>query len=177
MRIQVVPSGITERYKNAKPKKVPNQRKKGSLLWELLIVLAILFAFIYTAMSFLGVYVQFESLSYAAKTVARQIEVTGKYDAATVQENISILTDNTNLHDVTYDIEVGPIPADTSSTLAASLSTSQRLQLRQQFTITLSAVHTFHLIGSSDESILSEWTIDIPMTYKVTGMSEVFWRE
>lgn len=152
------------------------REKKGSLLWELLIVLAMLFAFLYSAMMFVGAFIQFETLSYASKTVARQIEITGRYDDYTVQSNIDALLNNGNLHDIQYEISVGTVPADTDPMLAASLATQSKLQLRQSFTIRITAIYDLHLVGSANNSLLASWVIQVPMSYEVTGMSEVFWR-
>ena len=149
--------------------------KKGALLWELLIVLMILFSFLYTAMTFLAAYVQYETLSYAAKTVARQIEVTGYYDSYTISNNIESLTSNSNLRDCTYSISPGSFPAGTSQTLRNSLVSQKKLQLRQTFTITLYATYDLHIVGSKND-LLDSWVIPIRMEYTVTGMSEVFWR-
>ena len=158
------------------------KEKKGSLLWELLIVLMILFAFLYSAMTFLGAFVQYESLSYAAKSVARQIEVSGSYDPSNIMSDIEALTGNSNLRMGTdewggwYKFELGPYPAGTSASLRNSLVAQNKIQLRQTFTITLYATYDLHILGSRNNSILDSWTIPIPMKYTVTGMSEVFWR-
>lgn len=154
------------------------KEKKGSLLWELLIVLAILFAFLYSATMFIGTFVQFETLSYASKTVARQIEVTGRYDDATIATNIQALLGNSNLRDIRWDpVKVGSIPDETGGPSAESLAAQAKLQLRQTFTIKIYATYDLHLIGSADGSLLSGWSIPIEMSYTVTGMSEIFWRD
>lgn len=155
------------------------------MLWELMMVLAILFAFLYCAVMFLSVFVQFESLSYAAKTVARQIEITGSCDSETVMDNITALTENTNLimgresDGLIYEItDVSDPPAGTDPALSNNLYPygAQRLQLRQTFKITLYATYELELIGPIDGSLIGAWTVTIPLAYSVTGMSEVFWR-
>lgn len=157
--------------------------KRGALLWELLIVLMILFTVLYSAMTFLGAFIQFETLSYSAKTVARNIEVTGYYKESDILNDISMLTQNSNLrmgtedHPQWYDIDIGAVPDGTDTELANSLAYQQKIQLRQTFSITLYATYDLHLLGTSEDSFLSSWTIPIPMSYTVTGMSEVYHRE
>lgn len=145
-----------------------------------MLVLAVLFAFIYCCTSFFGMFVQFEDLSYAAKTVARQIEVTGKYDDATIQTNIATVLDNPNIvggnsqHGGWYTISVGADNETKDNALRQRLVNQHKLQLKQKFTLTLYGTYNLHLIGSRNGNLMTGWTIKVPLTYSVTGMSEVY---
>lgn len=143
--------------------------KKGSLLWELMIVLAVLFMFIYTATTFVAAFAQYENLSYVAKTVSRQMEVSGMCDQNEAITMINeLLGDNTPLTDVAIKINV---PESTIYSAA-----NPKVQLRERFSITVTANYKWHIIAPKDGSLFGSTGITIPFSTKVTGMSEVYWK-
>lgn len=148
--------------------------KRGALLWELLIVLAILFTFLYSTVSFFTVFFQYETMTYAAKTVARQVEVTGRYN--NIQDDFANLCPNLENKSVSISVDYSTGVA-TDGSLATSLINQKKIQLSQKFTMTYNATYQLQLFGQRNGNVVDSWTIPVRLSYKVTGMSEVYWRE
>lgn len=150
------------------------------MLWELLIVLAILFAFLWSAMVFLSVYVKYENVTYGAKSIARMVETTGCYKQEDLDRWLSELMGDIGVTDLKIECTAGPFPGEYSidAETDSSFQTKHQLQLTQTFTLTVSCNYPVHLIGAKDGALLAEYDeITVPMTYTVKGMSEVYFRE
>lgn len=151
------------------------KNKKASLLWELMLVLAILFTFLYSTINMLGAYVQFERLSYAAKTTARQIEVTGTTKNA-VHDIETLLAGSQITLDPDNGIEIDILPPGSlmSESYWVDTTTGTQVQLRQQFVMRIKGTCEVSVLGS--DGIFGELVLNMPMSYEVTGMSEKYWR-
>ena len=156
------------------PSKLKNKLrdKKGSLLWEMMLVLFVLFAFMYTAVTFIGIYAQYESISYTTKTVARQIEVSGNGSLAQITADTQALLAGTPIE----DIQVTIVPSNPASTFWLS---SQKIQLKETFKVTVSGTYKWQIFAPSESSggdWLSTLTINVPLSKEITGMSEVYFK-
>lgn len=151
-------------------KQLRAKKRKGALLWELMFVLAILFMFLYSTVSFFSVFFQYEQMTYAAKTSARQVEITGVGDSSSVRNSFYALCPN---HDnlISYDAKLskGPNPS------AVRPSAYNHIQLGQTFTVEYNATYKVQLFGTG-RGLLSRMTVTVPMSYTVRGMSEYYWK-
>lgn len=130
--------------------------KKGALLWELMLALAILFIFLYCCVTLLGVFVQFENFSLAAKRIAREVEISGEYNDGVSDSLASTFLDSEYFTDV--DV---------------TCSSEGKIQLKETFTVTVTATCQYTLVGFNG-GLWGSFHFDIPMSYSVQGMSEVY---
>lgn len=131
--------------------------KKGALLWELMLVLAVLFIFLYCCVTLLGVFVQFENFSLAAKRIAREVEISGEYIDGNYDSLATMFLDNEYFSDV--DV---------------SCDREGKIQLKETFTITVTATCNYTLVGFNGDLWTAMPPFQIPMKYTVNGMSEVY---
>lgn len=142
-------------------------------------MLAILFAFMWSAMVFLSVYVKYENVTYGAKSIARMVETTGYYEQSYLDTKLNELIGEIGVTDLKIECTSGPFPEEYSidAETDSNLQTNHKLQLTQTFTLTVSCKYPVHLIGAKDGALLAEYDeITVPMTYTVKGMSEVYFR-
>ena len=114
---------------------------------------------IFACLVFALVYVtQFYSASYICRRVVRTIEVTGEYN----EKNIRSLADElggTALEDL-------DIPVD------ATYFSGRKIQLRDEFTVHLTACHRINILMLGADPVY----IDLPIEIDLSGRSEVFWK-
>ncbi len=118
-------------------------------------MLVFMFATLVSAMIYI---MQYYNASYLCRRVVRSIEVAGQYDVA---ETSSILSGqgNSGLEDLGAKVD-------------AAYYSGTEIQLRQTFTVTLTASYKITII----EIGLKPIVLSMPIKVKVAGMSEVFWK-
>ncbi len=118
-------------------------------------MLILVFAVLITALVYVT---QFYSASYLCRRVVRTIEVTGQYDAAAIQTLASELG--------------GDALADLELTVDAPYLSGNKIQLRDEFTVHLTAVHPVNIFMFGD----TPTSLDLPIEIDLSGRSEVFWK-
>ena len=114
----------------------------------------------------LGYALQANALSYAAKRVAREVEVTGQANHESADRLMNSLLDN--YREIGGTIDISP---NSGSYLNASKKT---IQLREKFTVTATGNYIIKIATPSFASNPLE--MRLPITVKVIGQSEVYWK-
>lgn len=125
------------------------------VIFQFAIIMSLIFCFIALWKPF--IYKQ--NLDYMAKTLVRAVEANGRIDGS--------ITDLQNQ----LKSELGINPTITWS--ATYISGTNKIQIRQKFTLTVSDTVTIKLIEPSFSAPLS---IKIPVNKKFIGISQVFWK-
>jgi hypothetical protein len=101
---------------------------------------------------------QYYNASYICRRVVRSIEVTGVYDET---ETMSIVDkmQSSGLEDINVQVD-------------AVYYSGRKIQLRQTFSVTLTASYRITILSLGANPVM----ITLPVTVKVAGMSEVYWR-
>lgn len=118
-------------------------------------MLALIFAVLVSALVYI---MSYYNASYMCRRVVRSIEITGVYDET---ETMSIVEQmkSPDLKDI--DVQVDAVYFNGS-----------KIQLRQAFSVALTASYRITILTLGENPI----TVDLPVTVKVAGMSEVYWR-
>ena len=132
--------------------------KEGNSAVEFIFTTAMLILIFAVLVSALVYVTQFYSASYIARRVVRTIEVTGEYD----EHAIRSLTDGLG----------GTALEDLDITVDATYFSGRKIQLRDEFTVHLEAVHRIDILMMGDEPV----SIDLPINIDLSGRSEVFWK-
>ena len=132
--------------------------RKGSSAVEFIMTVAMLILIFAVLVSALVYVTQFYSASYICRRVVRTIEVTGEYN----EQDIRALADELG----------GSALEELDITVDASYCSGRRIQLRDEFTVHLSASHriNIHMMGADPVYI------DLPINIDLSGRSEVFWK-
>ena len=101
---------------------------------------------------------QFYSASYICRRVVRTIEVTGEYN----EQNIRSLADELG----------GTALEDLDITVDATYFSDRKIQLRDEFTVHLTACHRINILMLGADPVY----IDLPIEIDLSGRSEVFWK-
>lgn len=138
------------------------RKKKASAYYELIIKTLVFITLIATAISFFGIFTTYLNLSYTARRVTREIEISGQVTSATYSLFNSMKT-NTNIGD------------DATMSVSADYfnSGAKKIQLRDNFTVTC---RTSYRINVFTPTVGNPVGFDIPMAVRLTGMSEKFWK-
>ena len=132
--------------------------RKGNSAVEFIFTTAMLILIFAVLISALVYVTQFYSASYICRRVVRTIEVTGEYNEHEVQS----LAD-----------ELGSAALeDLDISVAASYFRGRKIQLRDEFTVQLRAVHRINIFMMGGSPV----SIDLPIEIKLSGRSEVFWK-
>lgn len=118
-------------------------------------MLVFMFATLVSAMIYI---MQYYNASYLCRRVVRSIEVAGQYDVAGTSSILSS-QGNSGLEDLGAKVD-------------AVYYSGTEIQLRQTFTVTLTASYKITII----EIGLKPIVLSMPIKVKVAGMSEVFWK-
>ena len=138
-------------------------KKKASAYYELIIKTLVFITLIATAVSFFGVFTVYINLNYAAKRVVREVEITGQVTGATY-DLFREYKERTNIGSGA----VMDITADRYFDAAA-----KKIQLRTNFTVTCRTNYRIDIFTPKGGAGVG---IDVPLTVKLTGMSEKFWK-
>ena len=132
--------------------------RKGNSAVEFIFTTAMLILIFAVLISALVYVTQFYSASYICRRVVRTIEVTGEYNEHEVQS----LADELG----------GAALEDLDISVAASYFRGRKIQLRDEFTVQLRAVHRINIFMMGGSPV----SIDLPIEIKLSGRSEVFWK-
>ena len=132
--------------------------RKGNSAVEFIFTTAMLILIFAVLISALVYVTQFYSASYICRRVVRTIEVTGEYDELEIQS----LADELG----------GTALEDLNISVTASYFRGRKIQLRDEFTVQLRAVHRINIFMMGGSPV----SIDLPIEIKLSGRSEVFWK-
>lgn len=132
--------------------------RKGNSAVEFIFTTAMLILIFAVLISALVYVTQFYSASYICRRVVRTIEITGEYNEHEVQS----LADELG----------GAALDDLNISVTASYFRGRKIQLRDEFTVQLRAVHRINIFMMGGSPV----SIDLPIEIKLSGRSEVFWK-
>lgn len=135
------------------------RQKKGDEAVSFLLTTAMLVLIFVTLISAMIYIMQYYDASYLCRRVVRSIEITGVYDE-TETHNIIDQMKNSDLEDI--DVQVD-----------AAYFSGRKIQLRQTFSVTLTASYKITILELGANPIV----MNLPIRVKVAGMSEVFWKQ
>lgn len=135
------------------------RQKKGDEAVSFLLTTAMLVLIFATLISAMIYIMQYYDASYLCRRVVRSIEITGVYDE-TETRNIINQMKNSDMEDI--DVQVD-----------AAYFSGRKIQLRQTFSVTLTASYKITILELGENPIV----MDLPIRVKVAGMSEVFWKQ
>lgn len=137
-------------------------KKKGSAYYEIIIKTLVFITLIATAISFFGVFTTYLNVNYAARRVVREIEISGRVSADTYALFNDLKT-NSN------------IGAGATMSVSATYfdAVQKKIQLRDSFTVTVSSSYRIDIFTPTGGAPVG---FDIPLSARLTGMSEKFWK-
>ena len=118
-------------------------------------MLVLIFAVLVSGMIYI---MQYYDASYMCRRVVRSIEITGVYDEAETRNLVEQMKSS--------DLENTNVQVD------AVYYSGRKIQLRQTFSVTLTGSYRITILTLGENPI----ALDLPITVKVAGMSEVYWR-
>lgn len=136
--------------------------KKGSEAIEMVTTSAMMIALIIVGLMILSYAIEWNNVSFAAKRVCRNIEVTGQ--VSDIQSKFNTLIGSTST--VTdRSIEVNNVEYFDAA--------SKKIQLKKTFRLSATVTYNIPLINPGSFTGI---TVRMPIKTSVTGMSEVYWR-
>ena len=132
--------------------------RRGNSAVEFIFTTAMLILLVAVLISALVYISQYFNASFITRRVVRTIEICGKYD----EQEIRTLTDELG----------GATLENLSVTVDANYLSGRKIQLKDSFTVRLSAIHRIQILtlGSSPVSV------DLPIRIRLSGRSEVYWK-
>ena len=134
------------------------KEKEGNSAVEFIFTAAMLILIFSVLVSALVYVTQYYSASYICRRAVRSIEVTGVYDEASVRALANDLG--------------GDALEELSITVDARYFRDQKIQLRDEFTVHLNAVHRINMMMFKDTTV----SLDLPIRVTLSGRSEVYWK-
>jgi hypothetical protein len=134
------------------------RQKKGDEAVSFLLTTAMLVLIFVTLISAMIYIMQYYDASYLCRRVVRSIEITGVYDETETRDIIDRMK-NSDLEDL--DVQVD-----------ATYFSGKKIQLRQTFSVTLTASYRITILELGENPIV----MNLPIRVKVAGMSEVYWK-
>lgn len=134
------------------------REKKGDEAVSFLLTTAMLIFIFATLVSAMIYIMQYYNASYICRRVVRNIEITGRYDEAETK-NIVNQMKSPDLEDIGVQVD-------------AVYFSGREIQLRQTFSVTLTASYRITILEFGENPIV----VELPIKVKVAGMSEVFWK-
>lgn len=152
--------GIWGRHSPPQPFKKLLLGRKGSAYYELIIKTLVVITLMATVMSFLSIFTAYLNLNHMCRRVVRVVELEGQV--------------SNNAYDVFYRLkeQTGLSPEMTIENVEYC-DGSQKIQLRDTFTVTMIDSYAFTLFKPSFTPPVQ---INIPMKVSITGMSEKYWK-
>ena len=134
--------------------------RRGSAYYELIIKTLVVITLMATLISFLSIFTAYLNLSHMCRRVVRVVELEGQV--------------SDKAYDVFYRLkeQTGLSPEMTVENVQYC-DGSQKIQLRDTFTITMTYNYAFTLFKPSFAPPVQ---INIPMKVSITGMSEKYWK-
>ena len=134
------------------------RERKGNSAVEFIFTTAMLILIFTVLVSALVYVTQFYSASYIARRVVRTIEITGEYDEQAIRTLVDGLG-GTALEDLDISVD-------------APYFSGRKIQLWDEFTVHLDAIHRIHILVMGDAPV----SIDLPIEIDLSGRSEVYWK-
>lgn len=134
------------------------RQKKGDEAVSFLLTTAMLVLIFVTLISAMIYIMQYYDASYLCRRVVRSVEITGVYDETETRDIIDRMK-NSDLEDI--DVQVD-----------AAYFSGKKIQLRQTFSVTLTASYKITILELGENPIV----MNLPIRVKVAGMSEVYWK-
>ncbi len=132
--------------------------RKGSSAVEFIMTAAMLILTFAVLVSALIYVTQYYNASYICRRVVRTIEVTGEYDEQTVNSLANELG--------------GRAMDDLAIQVQAHYVRDRKIQLRNEFRVTLRANYTIPVLQFGGRPV----EVRLPITIRLSGRSEVFWK-
>ena len=132
--------------------------KRGDAAIEFIMVTAMLILTFSALITALVYVTQVYNASYITRQAVRYIETTGEYNEQAVLSLVNELGGNA-LSGRTVKVE-------------ASYFKGKKIQLRNSFTVTLSAKYPIRIVQFGSQV----FTLNLPITIKLKGRSEVYWK-
>ena len=140
-------------------KKLKCRRKRSEAFLDVLFQFAVAMSLIFCFVALWKPFIYKQNMDYMAKTLVRAVEANGRIDG-----NITALANE-------LKSEMGVNPTITWN--AAYISGTNKIQLRQKFTLT---VHDTIDIKLIEPTFTSPLVISIPIEKKFNGISQVYWK-
>ena len=140
-------------------KKLKCRRKRSEAFLDVLFQFAVAMSLIFCFVALWKPFIYKQNMDYMAKTLVRAVEANGRIDS-----NITALANE-------LKSEMGVNPTITWN--AAYISGTNKIQLRQKFTLT---VHDTIDIKLIEPTFTSPLVIRIPIEKKFIGISQVYWK-
>lgn len=140
-------------------KKLKFRRKRSEAFLDVLFQFAVAMSLIFCFVALWKPFIYKQNMDYMAKTLVRAVEANGRIDG-----NITALANE-------LKSEMGVNPTITWN--AAYISGTNKIQLRQKFTLT---VHDTIDIKLIEPTFISPLVISIPIEKKFIGISQVYWK-
>ncbi len=140
-------------------KKLKFRRKRSEAFLDVLFQFAVAMSLIFCFVALWKPFIYKQNMDYMAKTLVRAVEANGRIDS-----NITALANE-------LKSEMGVNPIITWN--AAYISGTNKIQLRQKFTLT---VHDTIDIKLIEPTFTSPLVISIPIEKKFIGISQVYWK-
>lgn len=134
------------------------RRKDGDSAVEFIMTSAVLILVFAMLVSALVYITQYYNASFICRKVVRSIEESGQYNVS----EVNALTDELGGYEL-KDLQIS---------IDANYFTSTKIQLRERFTVSLTAKYDISILRFGAEPI----DVSLPIRVKLTGMSEVYWR-
>jgi len=134
------------------------RQKKGDEAVSFLMTTAMLVLIFAVLVSALIYIMQYYNASYMCRRVVRSIEITGVYDETETRDLVNNMA-SSGMEDI--DVQVDAV-----------YFSGRKIQLRQSFSVTLTASYKITILELGENPIV----LTLPITVKVAGMSEVFWK-
>ncbi|MFZ3130485.1 MAG: DUF4320 family protein [Desulfosporosinus sp.] len=135
--------------------------RRGSSYFDLIIKTFIIITLLATVLSFLSIFTTYLNLNHIYRRVVREVELEGRV--------------SDTVYDVFYKLkeQTGLSPEMTIEDVTYCDRQSQKIQLRDTFTIDMEYNHVFKIFKPSFAPPVQ---IVIPMKVRIAGMSEKYWK-
>lgn len=140
-------------------KKLKFRRKRSEAFLDVLFQFAVAMSLIFCFVALWKPFIYKQNMDYMAKTLVRAVEANGRIDS-----NITALANE-------LKSEMGVNPTITWN--AAYISGTNKIQLRQKFTLTVYDTIDIKLI---EPTFTSPLVISVPIEKKFIGISQVYWK-
>jgi hypothetical protein len=134
------------------------RRKNGDSAVEFIMTSAVLILVFAMLVSALVYVIQYYNASFICRKVVRSIEVSGQYNAAEVNNLVDDLG--------------GDALTNLRVSVSASYFSGRKIQLRNSFTVTLTATYRIAILRFGSSPLY----LNLPIKVRLAGMSEVYWR-
>lgn len=134
------------------------RRKDGDSAVEFIMTSAVLILVFAMFVSALVYVTQYYNASFLCRKVVRSIEVSGQYNAV----EVDTITDELG----------GDALSNLRIEVAANYFSGHKIQLRDSFTVTLTADYRIAILRFGGSPLY----LNLPIKVRLVGMSEVYWR-